>query len=672
MMMAESLSMRWREGREKQEGPREQREQRDQREQREMWELVEQREQREQREEPGQRTRRAPRIGDIPRHSAIEEEEADLAIQLGGSPGPSPRLRVRGGPPLNSLGESFGESLGERQEGEAARDLSCDAMGRTRQAEGQEGWSETGKAGMSTRSSFAAVIEETKGLSLSEERQRSPTHRLSPGQSPRGPSPCLSPLDARVPPIALHRSPGSLSPRCQSPLVDCTGETPVPAKCSSQLKRLIQCQAQSVEGLGSAAEELDHAGRPIYPNLPYSPYTSPCSSPRVKRKPLKETKRVSSEQNGDYVQLNQYKLQGVVGQGSYGIVKLAYNDEDNTNYAMKILSKKKLRKKAGIFGRAAPNRKGSGGASIKKAENPLDKVYREIAIMKKLDHPNVVKLVEVVDDPEEDNLYMVFELLERGEVLEIPADKPLKEEEAWKSFRDVLLGLEYLHYQKIIHRDIKPSNLLRADSGEVKIADLGVSNEFDGADAFLTSTAGTPAFTAPESLSQQPGEPPYSGRLADIWSLGVTLYCLVFGRIPFEDMNILSLYNKIRTQPLKIPEDSDVSGELQDLLHKMLVKDPQDRITLAEIKDHDWVTMYDLKPMLKEEENCQLIEVTEHEVQNSVRSIPKLDTLILVKPEMSARKKMSFEERDLKKDLKKLSFSSSLPPIPPSPQLKRK
>jgi len=610
------------------------------------------------REETKER-RRTPRIGDIPRHSAIEEEEGGSASTSG------LRFRVRGCPPLNSLGESFGESLGERQDGgaEHARDLSCNAMGRTK--EGQEGgWSETGKLGMSSRNSFVAVIEDTKGLTLSEERRRSPKHGMpvvptSLSTGPRSVSPRLSPADPRVPPISPHRSPLGGPPLSQVPLVNCTGETPVPAKCSTQLKRLIESQT-SVEVVGSSREEFDTAGRPIYPNLPYSPYTSPCSSPRVKRKPLKETKRVSSEQNGDYVQLNQYKLQGVVGQGSYGIVKLAYNEEDDTNYAMKILSKKKLRKKAGIFGRAAPKRKGSGGASIKKAENPLDKVYREIAIMKKLDHPNVVKLVEVVDDPEEDNLYMVFELLERGEVLEIPAEKPLTEEEAWKSFRDVLLGLEYLHYQKIIHRDIKPSNLLRADSGEVKIADLGVSNEFDGADAFLTSTAGTPAFTAPESLSQQPGEPPYSGRAADIWSLGVTLYCLVFGRIPFEDENILSLYNKIRTQTLKVPEEADVSAELLDLLNKMLVKTPCERISLAEIKEHDWVTMYGLNPLLKEEENCQLIEVTEHEVQNSVRSIPKLDTLILVKA-MLKQHSFSNPFSGIKEKFQKSGRSNSAP-----------
>ena len=149
------------------------------------------------------------------------------------------------------------------------------------------------------------------------------------------------------------------------------------------------------------------------------------------------------------------------------------------------------------------------------AEDPLQKVYREIAIMKKIDHPNIVRLVEVLDDPEDDNLYMVFELLESGEIAQIPTDNPLDEKAAWLAFRDIILGLEYLHYQKIIHRDLKPSNILRMEKeGVVKIADLGVSNEFHGQDAFLTNTAGTPAFTPPESLAHKPGDDPYSGKVS--------------------------------------------------------------------------------------------------------------------------------------------------------------
>lgn len=109
---------------------------------------------------------------------------------------------------------------------------------------------------------------------------------------------------------------------------------------------------------------------------------------------------------------------------------------------MKILSKKKLFKRAGMFGRLPPIRKDSRSNSIS-LNHPLQKIYREIAILKKLDHPNIVKLVEVLDDPDEDHLYLVFELLERGQVLEVPTDKPLSEEKAWTYFRDVILGIEY-------------------------------------------------------------------------------------------------------------------------------------------------------------------------------------------------------------------------------------
>lgn len=115
--------------------------------------------------------------------------------------------------------------------------------------------------------------------------------------------------------------------------------------------------------------------RPIYPNVPYSPYGSPYSSPRSgrRRPPLRESRRVSIEQTGSFLQLNQYKLMDQIGQGSYGLVKLAYSEEDSTHYAMKILSKRKLLRKAGLIGRGP-----------KKGISPLDRVYREIAVLKKV------------------------------------------------------------------------------------------------------------------------------------------------------------------------------------------------------------------------------------------------------------------------------------------------
>ena len=134
-------------------------------------------------------------------------------------------------------------------------------------------------------------------------------------------------------------------------------------------------------------------------------------------------------------------------------------------------------------------------------DHPLELVYKEIAILKKLDHPNVVKLIEVLDDPHDDHLCLVFEFFEKGNVLDIPCENPLDEEQAWKYFRDLVNGVEYLHCQKIIHRDIKPSNLLLSNDNRIKIADFGVSNEFDGDDAVISSSTGTPAFMPPEAIT---------------------------------------------------------------------------------------------------------------------------------------------------------------------------
>ena len=218
--------------------------------------------------------------------------------------------------------------------------------------------------------------------------------------------------------------------------------------------------------------------------------------------------------------------------------------------------------------------------------------------------------------------------------------------EARRAFRDTVLGLEYLHFQSVVHRDIKPANLLQAASGHIKISDFGVSylgkektdpfpngdeaSEYEGQDndeaVELAKTVGTPAFYAPELCITDPEieAPPVTGQI-DIWALGVTLYCLVFGRVPFFDENTWVLMRMIGEDELIIPQQrlqavdmhansrpsshgrtwtatpanhkrlphdlvyEDVDDELTDLLKRMLTKDPRKRITLNEIKHHGWV-----------------------------------------------------------------------------------
>uniref|UniRef100_A0A3B3BAH7 non-specific serine/threonine protein kinase n=1 Tax=Oryzias melastigma TaxID=30732 RepID=A0A3B3BAH7_ORYME len=294
---------------------------------------------------------------------------------------------------------------------------------------------------------------------------------------------------------------------------------------------------------------------------------------------------------------------------------------------MKVVSKKKLMRQCGFLRRLPPANLQQD--AYPKGMLPLERIYREIAILKKLDHHNVVKLVEVLDDPDEDGLHMGMP------VIEIPADEPLKEGQARFYFRDLVLGIEYLHYHKIIHRDIKPSNLLLGDDGHVKIADFGVSNEFEGTDDLLSTTAGTPAFMAPETMTEHLQL--FSGRALDVWAMGVTLYCFVFGKCPFYDEYIVSLHNKIKNKPVEFPEKPEISDELKHLIERMLDKNPATRITVPEIKLHPWVTENSLNPLPLEEEHCKALEVTEEEVQNSIRLIPSLSTVILVKAMLRKR-----------------------------------
>lgn len=216
--------------------------------------------------------------------------------------------------------------------------------------------------------------------------------------------------------------------------------------------------------------------------------------------------------------------------------------------------------------------------------NSLELIKEEIAIMKKLDHHNLVSLIEVLDDPQEDSLYMILEMCKKGVAMHVGLDdraEPYDDEKCRCWFRDMILGIEYLHAQGIIHRDIKPDNCLITHDDVLKIVDFGVSEMFEKESEMHTAkSAGSPAFMPPELCVVKHG--PVSGKAADIWSMGVTLYCLRYGRIPFEKSGMLELYESIKSDDFDLEDEQD--DKFADLMHKLLEKDPDRRITMAELR----------------------------------------------------------------------------------------
>ncbi|KAK5282310.1 hypothetical protein LTR16_005866, partial [Cryomyces antarcticus] len=194
--------------------------------------------------------------------------------------------------------------------------------------------------------------------------------------------------------------------------------------------------------------------------------------------------------------------------------------------------------------------------------------------MKKLNHTNLVALIEVLDDPDEDSLYMVLEMCKKGVVMNVSVEEradPYNQETCRCWFRDMVLGIEYLHAQGVVHRDIKPDNCLITEDDVLKIVDFGVSEMFEKkSDMATTKSAGSPAFMPPELCVAKHGQ--VSGRAADIWSMGATLYCLRYGRIPFEKTSVLEMYESIRTDELEVEDETN--EDFYDLIHQLLEKDP--------------------------------------------------------------------------------------------------
>ncbi|KAH1272449.1 hypothetical protein KXW98_008645 [Aspergillus fumigatus] len=354
------------------------------------------------------------------------------------------------------------------------------------------------------------------------------------------------------------------------------------------------------------------------------------------RRPVKETLNARSEYTTSQDdgtaehRINQYVIKQEIGRGSFGAVHLAV-DQYGNEFAVKEFSKSRLRKRAQSHllrrprgpkrpsdGFNSPLHRHPSGTEDEHGKNPLYLIKEEIAIMKKLNHNNLVSLIEVLDDPTEDSLYMVMEMCKKGVIMKVGLEEradPYSDEQCRCWFRDLILGIEYLHGQGIVHRDIKPDNCLLTNDDVLKIVDFGVSEMFEkDSDMFTAKSAGSPAFLPPELCVVKHGD--VSGRAADIWSMGVTLYCLRYGRLPFEKQSIFELYEAIRNDPVVCEEETD--DNFKDLILRILEKDPSKRITMRELRAHPWVTRNGSDLLLPEEENiAEIVEPPTEEEMNT-------------------------------------------------------
>ncbi|TDZ87628.1 Calcium/calmodulin-dependent protein kinase kinase cmkC [Colletotrichum sidae] len=399
-----------------------------------------------------------------------------------------------------------------------------------------------------------------------------------------------------------------------------------------------------------ASHISDSAAAPSKYQSPLRHHRRTPSAHREVKETLDAVTEYGSEgQDGrSHHRINQYIIKEEIGRGSYGAVHLA-TDQYGNEYAVKEFSKVRLRKRAQstILRQGArrpqrfahrvslnaplPPEFGRDRMPTGSADDALFFIKEEIAIMKKLNHPNLVQLIEVLDDPEEDSLYMVLEMCKKGVVMKVGLGEkatPYAEDSCRYWFRDLILGIEYLHEQGVIHRDIKPDNLLLTEDDVLKIVDFGVSEMFEkpGEGMKTAKSAGSPAFLAPELCVVRHGD--VDGKPTDIWSMGVSLYCLRYGKIPFEHDGVLEIYEAIKTETPSLPEDEN--PDFVDLMNKILEKDPKNRIKMEELREHPWVTKGGSDVLLSKEDNCSVLVDLPNELELNRAFTRKMNHLLCV------------------------------------------
>jgi hypothetical protein len=254
--------------------------------------------------------------------------------------------------------------------------------------------------------------------------------------------------------------------------------------------------------------------------------------------------------------IDEYSIIKELGKGSYASVKLAFNKVNKNKYAIKVYSKKAL---------SDPQKK--------------DTVNNEIALLKQIDNINIVKLYEVIDSPT--YLYLVMEYIDGVSLLDtIKRDENhyFEEQKALKLFLQIIKAILYCQKKNICHRDIKLENILITKDETIKIIDFGFAVKTDK-ETYQNLLCGSPSYMAPEIVKKEK----YIAQFSDIWSLGVLLYSMLYGRFPFKGKTQEELFQKINEAKVEFPEDIEVNDKIKILLKKIFVVFPTQRPSLQEI-----------------------------------------------------------------------------------------
>jgi len=257
--------------------------------------------------------------------------------------------------------------------------------------------------------------------------------------------------------------------------------------------------------------------------------------------------------------VGKYNLLKTIGKGSFSLVKMCVNTDTRQNYAAKIIPKINM-----------------------KSEADKTRFEGEIKVIITMNHPGVIKVMDFLADS---NFYfLIMEFCSGGTLLsQAPGgDRVIREDDTKIIFKQLLESIDYMHKKSIAHRDLKLENVMLDEKGNIKIVDFGFSR-FAESGTLCVTPCGTPAYAAPEVLSGIQ----YDGPLADMWSLGVCLYVLLTGNLPWKSGNQVVLYNQIRNAAYEIP--SNLSRYASDLISRLLCLNPLQRLTASQAISHPWL-----------------------------------------------------------------------------------